>query len=182
MIKVSVLLADGFEEIEALTVVDLLRRAKIFVDMVSIMDDYMVYGAHGIRVQAEDMFEEADFSDSNMIVLPGGMPGTTNLSEHAGVRKIVKDFADNGRYVAAICAAPRVLGDIGLLKGKKATCYPSVEKEIQGAVLLHTPVAADKNIITGQAAGSAIDFALKLIDALAGKEKAQEVANAIVYG
>lgn len=181
MIKVSVLLADGFEEIEALTVVDLLRRARIYVDMVSIMDDYMVDGAHGINVQAEDLFEEADFSDTDMVVLPGGMPGTTHLMEHAGVRKLVKEFAEHGRYVAAICAAPKVLAQAGILKGKKITCYPSVEKEIQGAVLLHTPTAEDEHVITGQAAGSAIAFALKLIEVLAGEEKAAEIANAIVY-
>lgn len=182
MIKVSVLLADGFEEIEALTTVDLLRRAQIYVDTVSIADDYMVYGAHGINVQAEEIFKEADFSDSDMVVLPGGMPGTTNLSEHEGVKRVVKEFAENGKYVAAICAAPKVLGELGLLKGKKVTCFPSVEKEMKGAVLLHSPVAADGHIITGQAAGSAIEFALKLIEVLAGAKKAREVAQAIVYG
>ncbi len=182
MIKVSVLLADGFEEIEALTIVDLLRRAQIYVDTVSITDDYMVYGSHGINVQAEEIFKETDFSDSDMIVLPGGMPGTTNLSEHKGVQSIVKEFAKNGKYVAAICAAPKVLGELGLLKGKKITCYPTVEKEIKGAAFTHTPVAADNNIITGRAAGSAIEFALMLIETLAGKKKAQETAKAIVYG
>ena len=91
MIKVSVLLADGFEEIEALTAVDLLRRARIYVDTISITDDYTVHGAHGINVQTEDLFDEVDFSESDMIVLPGGMPGTTNLKEHAGVRKVVKE-------------------------------------------------------------------------------------------
>lgn len=181
MIKVSVLLADGFEEIEALATVDLLRRAQIYVDTVSITDDYMVYGAHGINVRAEEIFKETDFSDSDMIVLPGGMPGTTRLSEHEGVQRVVKEFSDRSRYVAAICAAPKVLGELGLLKGRKITCYPTVEKEIKGAALLRTPVAADGNIITGQAAGSVMDFALELIETLAGKKKAQEVARAIVY-
>ena len=104
MKKVSVILADGFEEIEALTVVDLLRRAQIYVDTISITDDDKVHGAHGINVQTEDIFEEVNFAESDMIVLPGGMPGTTNLDEHSGVRKVVKDFFEEGKYVAAICA------------------------------------------------------------------------------
>lgn len=180
MIKVSVLLADGFEEIEALTAVDLLRRARIYVDTISITDDYTVHGAHGINVQTEDLFDEVDFSESDMIVLPGGMPGTTNLKEHAGVGKVVKEHTQAGKYVGAICAAPTVLADLGLLKGKKITCYPTVEQEIQGAVLLRTPVAVDGNIVTGRGAGTAVEFALKLIEVLEGEEKAQEVAKAIV--
>ena len=180
MIKVSVLLADGFEEIEALTAVDLLRRARIYVDTISITDDQTVHGAHGINVQTEDLFDEVDFSESDMIVLPGGMPGTTNLKEHAGVRKVVKEHTQAGKYVGAICAAPTVLADLGLLKGKKITCYPTVEQEIQGAVLLRTPVAVDGNIVTGRGAGTAVEFALKLIEVLEGEEKAQEVAKAIV--
>ena len=122
MKRVSVLLADGFEEVEALTVVDLLRRAKVYVDTVSIMDDYTVRGSHGINVQTEDLFDEVNFAEFDMIVLPGGMPGTTNLKAHSGVRKIVKEFADEGKYVAAICAAPTILADLGLLKGKRVTC------------------------------------------------------------
>lgn len=181
MIKVSVLLADGFEEIEALTVVDLLRRAQIYVDTVSVTEDYVVHGAHGINVQTEDLFDEVNFVESDMIVLPGGMPGTTNLKEHEGVRRVVADFVENGKPVAAICAAPTVLYDLGLLKGKRITCYPSVEKEIQGAVLTHAPVAVDGNIITGQGVGTAIEFALKLVEILSGKEKAEAIAEAIVF-
>ena len=147
MIKVNVLLADGFEEIEALTVVDLLRRAQIYVDTVSIGDEYQVHGAHGINVQAEDLFEESDFSEADAIVLPGGMPGTTNLKEHEGVRKIVTDFAEGGKIVGAICAAPTVLSDLGLLKGKRIACYPSVESDIQGAVIVKVPAVVDGNTV-----------------------------------
>ena len=163
MKKVTVLLADGFEEIEALTVVDLLRRAKVYVDTVSITDDYTVRGAHGIPVQTEDLITEIDFKESDMIVLPGGMPGTTNLKEDENVRKAVQEAYDDGRYVAAICAAPTILADMGLLKGKRATCYP------------------DENIITSQGVGTAIDFALKLIEVLISEEKAVEIADSIVY-
>ena len=128
MKKVSVILADGFEEVEGLTVVDLLRRARIYVDTVSIMEDYTVHGAHGINVQTEDLFEEVNFVESDMIVLPGGMPGTKNLDSHAGVQRVVKDFFQEGKKIGAICAAPTVLSNLGLLKGKRVTCYPGVEK------------------------------------------------------
>ncbi|MEF2766110.1 MAG: DJ-1 family glyoxalase III [Dorea phocaeensis] len=181
MKKVSVILADGFEEIEALTVVDLLRRAQIYVGTVSITDDYTVHGAHGINVQAEDLFEEVAFGESDMIVLPGGMPGTSNLNAHEGVRRVVKEFNRDGKYIGAICAAPTILGNLGLLKGKRVSCYPSVEQEIQGAVMTRTDVTVDGNLITSRGAGTAIAFALKLIEMLFGAEKAAEIAEAILY-
>ena len=171
MKKVCVLLADGFEEIEGLTVVDLLRRAKIYVDTVSIMDDYIVHGAHGINVQKE----------FDMVVLPGGMPGTLNLKEHDGVRYVVKQYAKEGRFVGAICAAPTILKSLGLLEGRRATCYPGVEDEMENVILTETAVVVDDNIITSQGVGTAIDFALKLIEVLDGEEKAKEIAESIVF-
>lgn len=141
----------------------------------------MVHGAHGINVQAEDLFEEVNFADADAIVLPGGLPGTTNLKQHEGVKRVVTDFAEKGKILAAICAAPTVLGDLGILKGKKITCYPSVETQIQGAVITKTTVAVDGNIITSRGVGTAIDFALELITVLVGREKALKVAESIVY-
>ena len=182
MKRVAVLLADGFEEIEGLTVVDILRRASIYVDTVSITEDYMVHGAHGINVQTEDLFHEVDFTEFDMIVLPGGMPGTTNLDMHAGVKRVVRDFAENGKYVAAICAAPSILGGLGLLKGKRSACYPSVEDKLSGAVIMKTPVVLDGNMITSRGMGTAIDFALKLTEVLTDKAKAEEIAASIIYG
>lgn len=182
MKRVAVLLADGFEEIEGLTVVDILRRASVYVDTVSITEDYMVRGAHGINVQTEDLFQEVDFTEFDMVVLPGGMPGTTNLNEHGGVKRVVRDFAESGRYVAAICAAPSILGGLGLLKGKRAACYPSVEDKLSGAVITKVPVVVDGNIITSRGMGTAIDFALKLVDVLAGRAKAEEIGESILYG
>lgn len=135
MKKVCVLLADGFEEVEALTVVDLLRRARIYVDTVSVTEEYMIRGSHGIAVQTEDLFEEVNLAEFDMIVLPGGLPGTTNLGAHSGVRRIVKDFAECGKYVAAICAAPVILSELGLLKGKRVTCYPDMERKSQAPCL-----------------------------------------------
>lgn len=181
MKKVAVLLADGFEEIEALTAVDLLRRASIYVNTVSITEDYVVHGAHGINVHTEDLFEEVNFVEYDMIVLPGGMPGTMNLDEHAGVHRVVSDFAESGKYVAAICAAPSILGGMGLLKGRRATCYPSFEGKLSGAVIAKTPVVQDGNIITSRGMGTAIDFGLKLVEVLTDKVKADELAASIVY-
>mgnify|MGYP002693377902 CR=1 FL=1 len=181
MKKECVLLADGFEEIEGLTVVDLLRRAKIYVDTVSIMDDYIVHGAHGINVQTEDLFDEVDFEEFDMVVLPGGMPGTLNLKEHDGVRYVVKQYAKEGRFVGAICAAPTILKSLGLLEGRRATCYPGVEDEMENVILTETAVVVDDNIITSQGVGTAIDFALKLIEVLDGEEKAKEIAESIVF-
>ena len=106
-------MADGFEEIEGLTVVDLLRRAKIYVDTISIMDDYIVHGAHGINVQTEDLFDEVDFDEFDMVVLPGGMPGTLNLKNHDGVRYVENSMQKKGRYVGAICAAPYYIKEPG---------------------------------------------------------------------
>ena len=181
MKQVCVLLADGFEEVEALTAVNLLRRARVYVDTVSITDDYKVHGAHGINVQTEDLFEEIDFAEFDMIVLPGGMPGTTNLCNHPGVRKVVTAFVQAGKPVAAICAAPTILADLGLLEGKKATCYPACEGNMAGAILTGAPVTVDGNLITSRGVGTAIDFALELIEVLAGGEMAKKIASDIVY-
>lgn len=138
-------------------------------------------GLHGINVQAEDLFEEVAFVESDMVVLPGGMPGTSNLNAHEGVRRVVKEFNRDGKYIGAICAAPTILGNLGLLKGKRVSCYPSVEQEIQGAVMTRTDVTVDGNLITSRGAGTAIAFALKLIEMLSGAEKAAEIAEAILY-
>ena len=119
MKKVCVFLADGFEEIEGLTVVDILRRAKVEVSTVSIMDTLDIQGAHGINIKADQMFDEADFSVADMLVLPGGMPGTLHLGQHKGLQNILKDFHNEKKNIAAICAAPSVLGKYGILEGKR---------------------------------------------------------------
>ena len=181
MKKVAVLLADGFEEIEALTVVDILRRDRVYVDTVSITEDYIVHGAHGINVQTEDLFKEVNFAEFDMVVLPGGLPGTTHLKEHEGVRRVIKDFADNGKFVGAICAAPSILGGMGLLKGKRAACYPTVEDKLLGAVIMKLPVVRDGNIITSRGMGTAMEFALKLTEVLMGRDDAVEIADSILF-
>ena len=181
MKKAAVLLADGFEEIEALTAVDLLRRARIYVDTVSISDDYMVHGAHGINVQTEDLFEEVNFAEFDMIILPGGMPGTLNLKAHEGLRSLLKTYDEEKKYIAAICAAPSILSELGMIKGRKACAYPSFEDELDCEEVLKVPEMVDGHIITGRGMGAAIPFALRLTSLLCGDAKSEEIRKSIVY-
>ena len=181
MSKIGIFMADGCEEIEGLTVVDIVRRAKMEIVMISVTGKKEVTSSHGVTFLADVLAEETGYEDLDGIVLPGGMPGTTNLKEDENVRKAVQEAYDDGRYVAAICAAPTILADMGLLKGKRATCYPDMESEIEDAYLTGAPVATDENIITSQGVGTAIDFALKLIEVLISEEKAVEIADSIVY-
>ncbi|MEE1086950.1 MAG: DJ-1 family glyoxalase III [Schaedlerella sp.] len=181
MKDVKVFLADGFEEIEGLTVVDILRRAGMKVETVSVMKDRKITGAHQIVLHADAVFEEADFTECEMLVLPGGMPGTLHLKEHKELADLIVKFNTEGKYVAAICAAPSVLGGLGILEGKKACCYPSFEEALNTEYVVFDPVAHDGNVITGRGMGTAIPFALKLTEILCGKEKADEIGKSIIY-
>lgn len=181
MAKVYIFLADGFEEIEALTVVDSLRRANIDIITISMTGNLFVTGAHRITTVAEALFDDMDFSDADMLVLPGGMPGTINLEEHSGLDTLLKGFAAKNKKIAAICAAPRVLGTKGLLEGKKATCYPGNEKALHGAEVLREDVVEDGNIITSRGMGTAMDFSLAIIRKLKGTEEAKRISDQIQY-
>lgn len=181
MSEVSVFLADGFEEIEGLTAVDLLRRAGIQVETVSIMEKKKVVGSHQIVVKADKKFDKADFTQTEMLVLPGGLKGTQNLKEHGGLRKLLLDFDAKGKYLAAICAAPTILGGLGLLKGKKAISYPGMEDGLIGAEVVKEAAVVDGTIITGRGMGASVEFALKLIEALRDRETAEQIAQQIVY-
>ena len=182
MSRVCVFLADGFEEIEGLAVVDILRRAGIETEMVSVIGRKEILGAHGIRVQADSLFEEADAAGADMLVLPGGMPGTLNLKVHEGLLKLLKSFDSQGKYIAAICAAPSILAELGMLKDRKACSYPSFEDRLEDAQVVREPAVTDGHITTGRGMGTAIPFALRLTALLAGEEKAEEVRASIVYG
>lgn len=171
------MLADGFEEMEAVVVADVLRRAGVELLLVSVTGREEVTGAHGIGVMADLLFEKADFSEVEMVVLPGGMPGAAHLQAHEGVRNLVAGVHSRGRMVAAICAAPMVLGSLGLLEKKQATCYPGFEKYLQGALLSKEAVVADGLLVTGNGPGSALFFALRLAEKLQGKEVARGVAD-----
>jgi protein deglycase len=181
MAKVYIFLADGFEEIEGLTVVDLLRRVNIDITTVSITGKQYVTGSHKIEVKADALFEELDFSEADMLVLPGGMPGTRYLSEHEGLDGLLKTFYASGKKLSAICAAPSVLGSKGMLQGKAATCYPGFEEFLTGADVKNEAVIIDGEIITSKGLGTAIDFSLALISSLAGEAEARKVAASIQY-
>lgn len=178
---VYVHLAEGFEEIEAFTVVDLLRRAGIETETVSVTGKLPVTGAHGIDVIADVLFDDASYGSCEMIVLPGGLPGATNLDGHDGLREKLYSFNNQEKWIAAICAAPLVLGHAGILKGKKATCYPGFEKELDGAEISPGNVVSDKKVITSRGPATAMDFALKIVSELKGKEAADEVAAGLLY-
>lgn len=181
MSKVYVFLADGLEEIEGLTAVDLLRRADVEVCMVSMTGRKMVTGAHNIEIGADALFEEMDFADADMLVLPGGMPGTKNLGAHEGLVRLLRLENEKGTGIAAICAAPSVLGDMGLLNGKTAVCYPGFEERLTGASIGNTTVVTDSNITTSRGMGTAIDFGLELVKRLCGEERAKKLAKSIIY-
>ena len=178
--KVRMLFETGYEEVEALTVVDLLRRAKVDCLMVAADDQDTVTGSHGITVKMDEKISElAD--DADMIVLPGGMPGVTNLIANEKVRNLVCGQYEAGRYVAAICAAPTIYGEMGLLEGKNATCYPGMEDKLLGANWQEQPVVVDGNFVTSRGVGTAIAFALTLVTILKDEETAKSLANSIVY-
>ena len=179
MSKVNVYLADGFEEVEGLTVLDLLRRAGIETDMVSIMGRKEITGARKIPVLADKLFEEQD--DPDVIVLPGGMPGTLHLKAHEGLADLIRKADKEGKLLAAICAAPTIYGEMGLLEGKNATCYPGMEDKLLGANWQEQPVVFDGNFVTSRGVGTAIAFALTLVTILKDEETAKSLANSIVY-
>lgn len=181
MKRVCVFLADGFEEIEGLTVVDLLRRAEIDVTTVSITAHNTIHGAHGIDVQADKLFEDMSYEDQDMLVLPGGMPGTLNLGKHKGLEALLRKFHQKEKYIAAICAAPSVFGKYGFLNGRKATSYPGFEDALEGAEVVKDAVAISDFVITSRGMGTAIPFSLALIKQLVGIEKAEEIGKSIIY-
>lgn len=182
MSKAYVFLADGFEEIEGLTVVDILRRAEVHVCTTSIMGTEKIVGAHQIEVKADAKYEDCDFEDGDLFVLPGGMPGTRYLGQYEPLCKLLKEKDQQGVYLAAICAAPSVLGDLGLLKGRKAICYPGFEERLTGAEVTFEKVVTDGHITTSMGMGTAIPFALRLVELLCGAQKAQEIKKSIRYG
>lgn len=180
--KAFIFLAEGFEEIEAISTVDILLRGGVDAVTVSVTGNPVVTGAHDIQVVAGKLFEEvADFSSGDMLVLPGGMPGSDNLRAHQDLKKQLLAYHERGKWIAAICAAPRVLGGLGLLKGKNATCYPGTEPLLTGATIQNISVVQDGNIITGRGPGFVFDFALKLVEVLQGKAKAGAVAKGMLH-
>lgn len=182
MKKIGIFLADSCEEIEALTVVDIVRRAKFEIVLISVTGKKEITGSHNIHFQAEELAEEVDYDALDGIVLPGGMPGTTHLLEHAKVNEVIRKFASDGKLVAAICAAPSVLGAAGLLEGKHATCHPGWEEKLTGAIVNTTDtVVRDGNIITSRGMGTAVDFGLAIASYFTDEATVEHVKAGLVY-
>ncbi len=175
---VYVFLADGFEEVEALAPIDLLRRADVTVLTVGVTGR-VATGAHGIPVVCDVLLDELGDDVPEMVVLPGGMPGAEYLDNSPAVRAHVLRAHERGSFVAAICAAPMVLGKLGLLDGKSAVCYPGFEKYLDGAEIASSPVVRDDTIITARGMGAAVEFGLALVAALCGDDCADRIKNAI---
>ena len=181
MSRTAIFIAEGFEEIEALTAVDLLRRAEIEIQMVSINGNRTVTGSHGITVQCDTLFENVELDSLDMIILPGGAPGTKNLDAFAPLKDRIREFDQQGRYISAICAAPGILGRMGLLKGRKACSYPTTEDQLDGAQVQHTETVISDHILTSRGMGTATAFGLAIVGRLQGEEKAEKLGRAIVY-
>ena len=181
MKRAVLFLADGFEETEATGTADVLRRAGVDVSIVSISDEHEVEGAHGISILADELLSEADFADTDALILPGGMPGASNLNACEALKQLLVGHHAKGKLVAAICAAPLVLGGLGLLKGRRATCYPGFEQRLAGATLTAEAVVTDGNIITGKGPGFVFDFALQIVAYLQTKAVADQVAGGLLF-
>ncbi len=181
MAKLALLVSDGCEECEALIQVDLLRRAGITVDLVSVTGKTQIESARQISFLADRLMEDVDVDSYDGVILPGGMPGTIHLKEDERVLAWVRSFAQQGKLTAAICAAPTVLGAAGILKGKKATCYPGMEDGLTGAECLTDEVVTDGEVITSRGLGTAIAFGLAIITFFLGEKKAQEIGSSVVY-
>ena len=183
MAKVYVFLADGFEDVEALIPVDVLRRGGVEVVMVSVMDDaQLVDSAHGVQLVADALFDDCDFSDADLLLLPGGMPGAQNLYEHEGLREALLRQNAAGKKIAAICAAPAVvLGQLGILKGRRATCYPGFEALLHGATYTGELCTVDGNITTAEGPAAAFPFAYSLLAMLADEQTSRQVAEGMRF-
>lgn len=179
--NVYIFLAQGFETIEALAVADILKRGAINVKLVSISDSLYVESAQNIVVKADVLFSDTNFNDATMLLLPGGMPGASNLNNHEGLQQLLLKHNAEGKKIGAICAAPMVLGNLGLLKGKQATCYPGFDKYLAQAHYTAQFVTTDGNITTGKGPAATLDYAYTILSILAGKDKANEIKKGMLY-
>lgn len=181
MAKVYLMLADGFEEAEAIVPFDILHRSRVEVEMISVTGKSLVTSSHGVPVVASRLIEEADFSDGDMLFLPGGVPGAMTLAEHPFLAEVIRKYHQEGKWLAAICAAPRVYGLMGLLEGKKATCYPGFENELLGAVPEKKTCVRDGQFITACGAGAAYALGREMASVLVGESTADAVLRQMMY-
>ncbi len=181
MAKVYAFFADGLEMVEGLTVVDVLRRGGVDCSIVSISDQLEVVSSHQVKINCDVLMKEIDFSKGDMIFLPGGLGGMERLDGCQPLKEEIKNYLEEGKYVTAICASPTIFGRMGILEGKKATCYPGMEGDLKGAKVSKHDVVVDGTIVTGRAMGPAILFALKLLELLTDKKMADQVAKGICF-
>lgn len=181
MKKAYMFLANGFEDVEALIPLDVLRRGGVDIKTVSITGTELVESSHGVKMVADLLFEEADLQDADLLMLPGGMPGATNLNDHDGVKQALVAQATAGKMISAICAAPLVLGGLGLLKGKRATCYPGFEQTLTGADYTAELCTVDGNIVTGEGPAAAFPYAYTLLAMLTNKDTSNQIAEGMRF-
>lgn len=181
MAKVYEFIANGNEEIEALTVIDVLRRGGVEAQTVSVTGSEYAECSHGVVIKCDTTIEAADLSDADFLLLPGGLPGATNLLEHEGVRQAIMRQAKEGKKVGAICAAPMVLGDLGLLRGKRATCYPGFEKYMDGADYTAELFTVDGNIITGCGPAATLPYSYAILEMLTDHETAEGLKEGMMF-
>lgn len=182
MSKVYEFLANGFEDIEGLAPVDILRRGGVDIKTVSITGTEFVETAHGVTVKADLRFEDiSDFSDADMMLLPGGIPGATNLRDHEGVCRALSRHHQEGKRIGAICAAPLVLGALGILEGRRATCYPGFEKFMTGAEYTADLVTIDGPVITGEGPAATLPYAYKILEMFIGEERTTTIKDGMRY-
>ena len=178
---IYVFLATGFEDIEALAPVDIMRRAGLEVQTVSITGERVVMSAHGVGIVADMLLADVDFPTAEMLVLPGGLPGSTNLDACKPLTQAIVRHHEAGGAIAAICAAPLVFGHLGLLQGRRATCYPGVDPELKGATYTSTIVEQDGNIITGKGPSAAFEFGYTIVDFFLGEGASQPLREGMIY-
>lgn len=181
MAKVYEFLANGFEDIEALAPLDILRRGGVDVVTVSISGSEFVETAHGVTIKADALFDDVDLSDADMLLLPGGMPGAKNLDEHEGVCQALLNQDARQGLIAAICAAPMVLGHLGILNGKKGTCYPGFESHLTGADYTADHVTIDGHITTGRGPGAAMEFGYQLLSRFVPEEVVENLREGMIF-
>ena len=181
MAKVYEFLAEGFEDVEALGVVDVLRRGGVDIKTVSMTESKSVTSAHGIKVEADLMFADCDFDSADMLLLPGGMPGSTNLRDHQGLGKLLLSHYEKGKRLGAICASPMVFGQLGIQKGRKSTCYPGFEKYLDGAEYTAALVQEDGNIITGKGPAATFEYAATILAYYRGEQAAKDILKGMMF-
>lgn len=181
MSKVITFISDGTEEVECLTIIDILRRAGIEAPLISISDRRKITSSHGIIIEADSCFDEYDLGDADMLFIPGGLPGTTHMSDHEGLAELIRSYAAQGKRIAAVCAGPSVIGRLGLLAGHKATCFPGWEDKLIGAEYTGEEFVTDGQFTTGRGLGACVDMALELVRLLENEELALDIKTRIQH-